>query len=150
MKTSFFVLISIFILNSCDKEQQLPKQIIGTGEIIDNALIYQKLITYEMASKEHIIKTSAENIFDLEVSFDAGATYDIIDFNKYTLLGKYANGTCKAVFERDVSKNVSEKKYQYKIIVHQTGDCKINIESMNWVLIPKIEDDYTIDFQIEY
>ena len=149
MKT-FLIIISILLLYSCDKEQQLPKQIIGAGEIIDNALIYQKLITYEMSSKEHIIKTSSENIFDLEVSFDGGATYDTIDFNKYTLLGKYASGQCKAVFERDVSKIVSEKTYWYKIKVLQTGNCEINIESMNWVLIPKMEDDYTIDFQVEY
>ena len=150
MKTIYIVLISVFMLNSCAKEKQLPEQIIGTGEIIDNALVYQKLITYEMSSKEHIIKSSSENIFDLQVSFDSGATYDTINFNKYTLLGKYANGQCKAVFERDVNKVVSKKLYKYKILVHQTGNCEIHIESMNWVLIRKMEDDYTIDFQVEH
>ena len=145
------ILILISLLFSCDKDkqEQLPEQIIGTGEIVDNALIYQKLITNEMSSKEHTIKTSSENIFDLQVSFDGGINYDTINFSKYTLLGKYANGQCKAVFERDVNKNVSEKIYNYKIKVLQTGNCEINIESMNWVLITKIENDYTVEFQVE-
>jgi hypothetical protein len=142
-----FIILSLFF--SCEREQQLPEQIIGTGEIIDNALIYQKLITHEMGSKEHVIKSKADNIFDLQVSFDNGSNYDSIDFSKYTLLGKYANGGCHVVFERDVSKQEAEKKYTYKIKVLQTGNCEINVESMNWVLIPKIEDEYSVNFILE-
>ncbi len=136
---------------SCNKERncELPTQIIGTGEIIPNALVSQPLITWDMKNQEHIIKSGSQNVFNLKVSFDNGKTYDTIDFNQYTLLGKYARGSCKVTFERDVTKEDTQKKYFYKIKIHQCGTCKTNRESMNWVLVPKIPDDYNVSFTIE-
>lgn len=136
---------------SCNENKhcELPTQIIGTGEIVSNALVSQPLITWVMKEQEHIIKADSQNIFNLKVSFDNGNTYDNIDFNKYTLLGKYARENCKATFERNVTKNDSQKKYFYKIKVYQCGTCKTNWESMNWALVPKIPNDYNVSFTVE-
>lgn len=143
------LIIATISSSSCRKNEcDLPKQIIGTGEIVENALISQPIITWEMRDKEHIIQVDSLNIYNLEVSFDDGSTYNPIDFSKYTLLGKYARGNCRVTFERNVSRNDSQKKVYYDIEVHQCGNCEINCESMNWVLIPKIPNDYEVIFEV--
>jgi len=143
----FIFLIAFFI--SCEKDCNLPVQIIGIGEIIGNARVSQPLITWEMRNKEHIIRTDQENVYDLKVSFDEGKTYDSIDFNKYTLLGKYADGSCNVTFDRNVLKISSENKYLFRIKIYQCGTCKRHWESMNWVLVPKIQVGYSVEFLVE-
>jgi len=136
---------------SCNKDKNcdLPTQIIGTGEIVSSGLVYQPLITWDMKNYEHIIRTDSQNVFNLKVSFDNGDNYDTVDFSQYTLLGKYARGNCKAIFERNATKNEMQKKIFYKVKVYQCGSCEINWESMNWVLVPKIPADYNVSFTIE-
>lgn len=150
MKNLILSFVMAFAM-SCNKDKncELPTQIIGTGEIVSNALVSQPLITWDMKNQEHIIKADSQNVFNLKVSFDNGNTYDTIDFNQYTLLGKYARESCKVTFERNVTKDDSQKKYFYKIKVHQCGTCKTNWESMNWVLVPKIPNDYNVSFTVE-
>jgi len=144
------ILCIIVFATSCNRKCELPVQTIGTGEIISTALVQQPLITWEMRDNEHIIKTKSENIFDLKVSFDDGVTFDTIDFNKYTLLGKYAHESSRVSFVREVTKNETLKKYTYHITVYQCGTYKNHWESMNWVSIPKIEDDFDVEFQVKY
>ncbi|HOG18813.1 MAG TPA: hypothetical protein PKW37_00015 [Salinivirgaceae bacterium] len=150
---NLILLFAIFSLVACNKEtncrDKLPKQIIGTGEIVSNALVSRPLTTWAMSNYEHVIRTDSQNVFSLKVSFDNGNTYDSIDFNQYTLLGKYASEACRATFERNVTKDDSQKKYLYKITVHQCGLCDVLCESMNWVLVPKIPDDYDVSFSVE-
>ncbi len=143
-------LVMIFAIScNTDNNCEVPKQIIGTGEIVSNALVSQPLITWEMKDNEHVIRTDSENIFNLKVSFDNGNNYDSIDFDKYTILGKYANEKCKVTFERHVTKDDTQEKYFYNIKIHQCGTCKTNWESMNWVLVQKIPDDYNVSFTVE-
>lgn len=150
MRILTLLLVMMFFAMGCDKRCVLPPQIIGTGEIIPNALVVsQTYTTWEMTSKEHVIKADSQNVYNLKVSFDNGSTYVPIDFNQYTLLGKHASGGCQVVFERNVTKDDVQKKYFYRIKVHQCGTCKKYMESMNWVLVPRIPDDYTVSFIVE-
>ncbi|MDR1737671.1 MAG: hypothetical protein LBR66_02470 [Candidatus Symbiothrix sp.] len=41
------------------------------------------------------------------------------------------------------------KQYIYTINVVQCGNCESRDASMNWVLVPKIPDDYTVRFVVE-
>lgn len=150
MKNLIISFVITFVM-SCNREKQceVPIQFIGSGEIVSNALISQPLITWAIKNQEHIITTDSQNVFNLKVSFDNGSNYETIDFNQYTLLGKYASEKCKVTFERNVTKDNSQKKYFYKIKVHQCGTCKTNWESMNWVLVPKIPNDYNVSFTVE-
>ena len=143
----FFMLSSISCIQ--DKKCDLPAQIIGSGEIVSNALVDQPLINWEISKFEHVIQTDSQNVFNLKVSFDNGATYGTINFNQYTLLGKYASGGCQVVYEREVSKIDVAKKCFYKIKVHQCGTCEKYSESMNWVLVSKIPKDYSVSFIVE-
>ncbi len=71
------------------------------------------------------------------------------DFNKETLLGCFAEGSgCDASFHRTVFKDEAQKKYTYTIEIEDCGNCNYRIPSMNWVLVPKIPDSYTVEFKV--
>jgi hypothetical protein len=72
-----------------------------------------------------------------------------IDFDRYTLLGKYASGKCKAKFFRQVLQDDAAKTVTFNILVKDRGLCKSAAISWNWVLVPKIPEDYTITFNVE-
>jgi len=151
MKTTIlFILISIMFScnnkNNCD----LPLQVIGSGEIISNGLVSNPLTTFEMKSHTHIINDTSQNIFNLKVSFDGGLNYVPIDFSQYTLLGIYTREDCQVRFERNVYKDITNKKYDFTIKVIQCGKCETNAESMNWVLINKMPSDFSVFFRIEF
>ncbi|MCL2434634.1 MAG: hypothetical protein FWD09_00675 [Lentimicrobiaceae bacterium] len=147
-----------FTLISCDALgirhcRNMPKQIEGgTGEIISNAMIrHPAFIASKGSSNEGVIITSDSlNGSNLVVSFDNGITYNPIDFSQYTLLGKYAEGQSMAFFDRNVTKDAKKKKYIYTIRVIFCGDFLDTRASMNWVLVPKIEDDFSVEFVIEH
>jgi len=154
---TIFVLM-LFSLISCggfgfEHCKNMPKEIEGgTGEIISNAMIrHPAFIASKSSSNEGAIITSDSlNSSNLVVSFDNGVTYSPIDFSQYTLLGKYAEGHCMAFFDRNVTKNIKKKKYIYTIRVIACGGCMVYAPSMNWVLIPKIEDDFSVEFVVEH
>jgi len=155
MKKTIFVILLGLLLFSCEKKCKLPDRTIGTGEIVSDALVREtnwwELLGFNSYSREgYIINSEEENIFDLKVSYDDGQTFEPIDFTIYTVLGKKASGGgCGIIFVRDVSKNDILKKYVYTITVFQCGDCFKSGESMNWVLVPKIPEDYTVEFVVK-
>jgi len=131
----------------------MPKQVIGTGEIIPDAkVVFDVSVPTDInlpTPKEMIITSDSLNIYNAMVRFDNGTTYNPIDFSQYTVLAHYTSGGCYAVFERKVTKNFEKQKYIYKIKVIICGTCQRNWGSENWVLIPKIEENYTVDFIVE-
>lgn len=120
----------------------------GTGEIINNVLFKQSR-NYENLQEGQVITSDPFDNFFL-VSFDNGATYNPVDFSKYSLLGKYAEGDCTAFFYRDVSKDAKKKKYIYTIKVISCGNCMAADVNSNWVLIPKIEEGFSVEFVIKH
>ena len=72
-----------------------------------------------------------------------------IDFINYTLLGQYATGGCEVKFIRKVSDNEKDREYLYSITVRECGLCNKERFDMNWVLVPKLPDNYTVEFSIK-
>ncbi len=72
-----------------------------------------------------------------------------IDFNTQTLLGLYADGTCNVGFDRIVIRDNDLKKYIYTVGVNACGICESLRFSMNWILVPKLPADYTVEFIVE-
>lgn len=73
-----------------------------------------------------------------------------IDFTQNTLLGKYAQGGgCSIDFVRKVYKDDSNKKIIYSIKVVEEGLCEMLGMSMNWILIPKVPFDYSVEFEVK-
>lgn len=140
------------MLFSCDKNSNcdLPEQPEVTGDIISDAKVKIILPTIEMKSKPHVIRADSQNVFNLMVSFTGDNNYEPIDFNSYTLLGIYTYEGCQAIFIRDVRKNDSLKECTYRVQVQHCGTCEVLVESMNWVLVERIPNDYEVMFKIEY
>lgn len=78
-----------------------------------------------------------------------GMTLPEIDFNTQTLLGLYADGTCNVGFDRIVLSDDDLKRYTYTVGVNACGTCESLRFSMNWVIVPKLPADYTVDFIVE-
>ena len=77
------------------------------------------------------------------------AILPVIDFNKYSLLGRNTSGGgCGATYDRQILKDIDDKKIIYKINVQYEGSCYILIENWNWVYIPKLEKGYSVEFQV--
>ncbi len=77
-----------------------------------------------------------------------GSSLPEIDFNTYTLLGLYADGACDVSFDRIVEKDEAAMKYIYTISVTSCGNCESLRFGMNWVLVPKLPENYTVDFEV--
>lgn len=72
-----------------------------------------------------------------------------IDFSKYSLLSKLTRGgCCTAKYERMVLKDSLNKKIIYSIMPKYEGTCEMLCGNFNWVLVPKILEDYTVDFLV--
>lgn len=77
-------------------------------------------------------------------------TLPYINFSQKTLLGKYTAGSCGAYFERMVLLNDNKRTYDYIINVRESF-CLSGLpqESMNFITIPKIPEDYGVAFQVK-
>ena len=105
--------------------------------------------------KEFVINTEAEyqDLINYKSSFSPSCTNFVlpsIDFSQKTLLGKYASGGgCSIDFTKKVHKDDSNKKVVYVIDVIEQGMCEKLGFSNNWILIPKIPFNYTVEFQVK-
>ncbi|PLX21455.1 MAG: hypothetical protein C0599_07925 [Salinivirgaceae bacterium] len=69
-----------------------------------------------------------------------------IDFDQYYLVGaKTLAKGCIVTYSRDINYLSSSNSLQYKIDVHQCGDCGDKRYNMNWVLIQNTETINPID-----
>ena len=158
MKNLIIIVFAVLLLSSCKKKDDdveiptcdLPEQTVGSGEIIQNALVDAiNPDSFSTGNGGDIIRSDSENVYNLMVSYDQGVSYDSIDFDQYTVLGKSASGTCTAVFDRHVSRDTVAKKCTYRIKVYECGLCLRLWPDANLVLVPRIPEDYTVDFIVE-
>ncbi len=73
-----------------------------------------------------------------------------IDFNEKTLLGKctLVSGCGEINYSRKVEKNESDKKYIYTIEIDTSGLAHCVKSNMNWIIVPKISSNYSIEFNV--
>jgi len=73
-----------------------------------------------------------------------------IDFSEHTLLGYYVDGGgCDIQFIREVTVDESEQRYIYTVKVKECGWCAKLGYSMNWVLVPKLPENWTVEFRTQ-
>jgi len=72
----------------------------------------------------------------------------IIDFSRYTLIGSYINSFgARGIITRSIKVNDSLKSCKYDILLSLSDTIEFGLlNSMNWVLIPKIPNDYNIQY----
>jgi hypothetical protein len=98
--------------------------------VINSQNDYQELLRYRRPSCAH-------------------ATLPTVDFNNYTLLGKYAEGTCATTgFSRTVVRDDIAKTYSYTVEPQNSSLACMGpgLQDMNWITIPKIPDGFSVKF----
>ncbi|MFO7869075.1 MAG: hypothetical protein R6U95_07235 [Bacteroidales bacterium] len=75
--------------------------------------------------------------------------FNNINFDNHSILGFWTTGKCEVDFVREVLKDEENMKYIYSIKIKECGWCNSARIESNLVLIPKIEDNYIVDFKIE-
>jgi len=97
------------------------------------------------------LRSKMDSLFLSENTACDTATLIAPNFEKYTLLACFAEGQgCDAAFKRTVLADETQHKYTYTIEVEECGNCSYKIPSMNWVLVPKLPENYTVEFKITH
>ena len=155
MKKVFLILlVAIVSISSCEKRKHCKGRTSDTisGIIVSNHDFGECFQDYiAPPPEEYVINdTATYNTIGLyrytSKSNCQTATYPIIDFSQYTLLGKYATGGCNVGYKREVTRDDVNKKYIYTVTVCNYGMCKVLRMDMNWVLVPKLPQGYTVEF----
>jgi hypothetical protein len=147
-----FYLSFFFLIVNCNCDVEDSQQ----GLIIDNfsfgkcnGFFYKNnKIDFE---KEVVIKTKEECralINELKLDTSESAEIPTIDFKKFTLIGKgvLALG-CDVAFDRKFFKS-ENNGFIYIIKVKSKGDCDPGIFSMNYILVPKIDNNARVSFEV--
>lgn len=155
---SFAFLYGIFLfINSCSKNPFCNVKSGESGIIISNYSF--DCIAFDLGPKGEQVIIDSDSSFkafiDKDLEHARSYNCDInnflrIDFTQHTLLGLDASGGgCDIGFERIVNKDDTNKLYKYTVKVTECGGCKQMAKSMNWVLVPKLPQDYKVEFEVK-
>ncbi len=147
------IIFSIVFLSSCSKSPLCWGDDKNKGLILSEVIINQPSCHDQdkITENKHIIN-SEEDYYNLfaDIMYCDTSELPQVDFMKYTLLGQYASGGCEVKFIREVIDNPESDEYLYSIIVRDCGSCQKLRYDMNWVLVPKLPENYTVRFSVEY
>ena len=149
-------LLIILLLAACSKDEK-PFNL--TDETIFREDITSTCFSdfTEIADEDIVIRTEAEylNLQEILRQEYIGINCDtaslpIIDFSKYTLLGKLTQGGgCSANYDREVIRDNENKEIRYSIAVEYVGACYMFIQNWNWACVPKFPNDYSVVIHTE-
>ncbi len=101
-----------------------------------------------VSNEEFNLFANAIRIYLLNLNCDT-AVIPNIDFDTFSLLGKYTSGGgCEVEYVRKVYNNINDKTIIYEIDVEYIGGCAMLITNRNWVLIPKLSNNYIVEFVV--
>ena len=155
MKKLFFVLLiglMFFIACKKDEKQDLTNQCVFYDNFLSTCFYglstprYDQIIITDNKTYQNF--ADSIRIHPYNIKCDT-ATLPIIDFTKYSLLGKYTGGGgCSATYYRQILQDKNGKKLIYRIIVQYEGSCSMILASWNWVIIPKLEKGCFVEFDV--
>ena len=94
---------------------------------------------------------TAYQAFQDESQTDCQSDFPVLNFTTHTLLGiRKGTGGCSVKSKYwNVYVDEAAKKYVFQAILESEGDCFMLISTDFWISIPKIPNDYTVEF-VEY
>ncbi|MEX1000694.1 MAG: hypothetical protein WDZ35_01120 [Crocinitomicaceae bacterium] len=148
MKTSVAIIVTV-ILSSCQYSPKCWGDDKNKGEIIrEYDIMHCSGVTHYENSTEIIIKTKEE----YENWFSSDCLTEMpVNFETESLIG-YPTGAggSETKFVRKLEIDQPNKTYNYDIIMKECGSQKKIRIDMNMVVVPKIPDDYTLNFNEVY
>jgi hypothetical protein len=150
-----YIFLIFSILNfSCEKYENLTEQVefyepnyfgICFSGLFDKN--YDEVIITDNDSYQEFGNSIRIHPFNLDCDT---AVLPYIDFDKYSLIGKYTEGGgCDVNYERQIIDDKKHNKIVYTINIEYFGNCAMLIFNMNWALIPKLKKNYTVEFKVE-
>jgi len=86
-------------------------------------------------------------LYEEKIPCEKGYYAPDIDFEQYSLLGRYASGGgCTIDFEKTIYQDDTNKQIIYELFVNEKGLCEMAAVSMNWILVPTIPEGYEVVF----
>ena len=142
----------IFLLSSCSRESaacpekaNILKGIVVLEYSITGCL-HQVGTTFVIKSETELEAMVAQNLLQTCSS----TRIPNFDFDRYSLLGISMDGTgCDHYYSKKVVEKRLDKKYIYTLTPFTCGLCDIYHLATEWVLVPRLPDDYTVEFIVE-
>lgn len=142
----FILHFGLFLLlcSSCNKDNLIIIEGLSTINIADCMLLPQQ---------EYVVSdTASYNALLLHRdSTDECSSYVLppIDFSQKTLLGKQTivDG-CTASYTYTILADPEKRVYHYQVKAVPGGNCHNEIRNMNWITIPRLPDNYTVQFEV--
>jgi len=138
--------------NVTAKSISLDDSVSSSGEVIhDNNILNCYYDNYSIGFDEKVIRDASAYKKLGEAIREKGIcdadSLPVVDFSKNSLIGKYVSGGgCNVNVEREVYDDTETKTITYSIKTEFIGQCDMFSYSWNWMLIPKLNDEYTVKF----
>ncbi len=118
-------------------------------EVTDTMSINIECMDGDKIAENYVIRNTNEynKLLDIRWQYFDCPDYELpeIDFNDHTLIG-FVTKTGPSEIKRSVYRNDAEEKYFYNIDISITGIEEILIVRNNWLLIPRLEEKYSVIF----
>jgi len=144
MRLTFILFIALVSLIACDKNDLIEIQGLKELQMNNcNELILNKVFI-----------NSQEEYLNLQTAIRRSnccndLVFPEIDLIEYTLLGiKTLRTACAVNYQRKVFFNASEQHYLYSLTTEKIGSCEEEYDELNWILVPKIENNAKVLFQV--
>ncbi len=146
MKYKFLIIISVIaiVFYSCNKDEEECESVIENSGIIESSVDFQ--CDTPFYDGNFVIDSQSE--LDSVTNLNTGCNQPEINFSQYTVIGMYAYTEGKGSYYRNVEIDTANLTYDYTITVKTCGECNCLSQNMNWVLVPKLPEGYTVDFTL--
>lgn len=142
----FYLLLSLFLLFlSCNKNEETCESVIENNGIIESSVNFPCDEPFYIGN---FVIDSDEDL-DSVMNLDIACTRPDIDFTQYTMLGKYAWTEDKGSYYRNVEIDSTNLEYDFTITVKTCGECNCLSQNMNWVLVPKLPEGWSVEFKLK-
>jgi hypothetical protein len=139
----FLTLVVLVGLTSCKKCD--PTNSFG-GEVIAEAIVR---VPGNNAPQPIMVTDADEVSFPIEVSFDNGFTYELVDFSKYTVFAIPTIASCSSGYDRVVTLGAAASVAKYTVTITECATCEGSTRIENWVITKKIPAGYTPLFEVK-
>jgi len=152
---AFTVSLSVF-QTACEAESSCENSdtidgIIDTVYDLGNCYQYMRDTSYVISDIVEFkkLKNEIDSAFYAQNSQCDTAQLIVPDFTKYSLLAYFTEvKACDAAYKRTVLNESALHKYIYTIEIEACGNCTYMIPNMNWVLVPKLPENYTVEYKV--
>jgi len=143
------ILLFTLLFVSCHKKYPRKGESGNRGEIIDNYNFPDCYGPKNLSSNNEYIIKSFDDLDTSRSYYNCVKGQPNIDFTVYSVIGKSVKGDCSMKIRRELKIDHQNKQYIYTINFKDRGMCKKLVWNDNFVIVPKIPNDYTVVFKVE-